>query len=85
MAVSSKRRWVPLTHRVVGLRPIAEAPQDGREVLCTDGVLWRVCVQKEFAPDIWEFARHECAGITHTWSMAPTHFLLLEDLPQASK
>jgi hypothetical protein len=67
------------------LRPIAEAPRDGREILCTDGVIWRVCTPREFMPDIWEFHRDErfCPG--HTWSMAPTHFMLLEDLPQVPR
>jgi hypothetical protein len=64
------------------LRPIAEAPRDGREILCTDGVFWRVCVPKVFSPDIWEFFRTEIGPHVHSWSMAPTHFILLEDLPQ---
>lgn len=69
------------------LKPIAEAPRDGREILCTDGKLWRVCTPKEFQPDLWEFARFEPGNgrATHTWSMAPTHFISLEDLPQVTE
>lgn len=67
------------------LRPIAEAPRDGREVLCTDGVLWRVCTPKFFSPD-WEFHSHICTGgRVNSWSMVPTHFVLLENLPQVQK
>ena len=60
-------------------RPIADAPRDGREVLCTDGHIWRVCVPKLFG-DRWEFFRDEKHAPGHTWSMVPTHFILLEDL-----
>lgn len=63
------------------LRPIAEAPRDGREVLCTDGSIWRVCVPKLFG-DKWEFFRDEKIIPGHSWSMVPTHFIALEDLPR---
>lgn len=81
----SRREWVPFSHNIVGLRPIAEAPRDGREILCTDGLIWRVCVPKAFMPDIWEFHRDENSAPGHSWSMAPTHYILLEDLPQVQK
>ena len=82
MATSAKRHWVPFGHRVVGLRPIAEAPMDGREVLVTDGVYWRVAIPKQFADGIWEYARDDANCPGHTWNCAPTHFILIEDLPQ---
>jgi hypothetical protein len=79
----SRRIWVSENSRAVGLRPIAEAPRDGREILCTDGIFWRVCTPKEDTTDIWEFHRHiGTGGRIHSWSMAPTHFIPLEDLPQ---
>lgn len=83
-----RRKWaVPLPPPLPSiLRPIAEAPRDGREILCTDGILWRVCMPKEFSPDIWEFHRHiGTGGRIHSWSMAPTHFIHLEDLPQVNR
>lgn len=72
------------SEKIVMLRPISEAPCDGREILCTNGEIWRVCVPKLLQPGVWEFFRNEriCPG--HSWSMEPTHFLLLEDLPQVS-
>lgn len=85
MSVSSTRRWVPNTHKVIGLRPIAEAPLDGREVLVTDGVYWRVAIPKEFKDGIWEYHRDDANCPGHTWSCAPTHFILLEDLPQVPR
>lgn len=67
------------------LRPIADAPRDGREVLCTDGKIWRVCVPKMHRIDVWEYFRDEAHCPGHTWSMVPTHFILIEDLPQVPK
>lgn len=87
MAKSSKRRWVPNTYRIVGLRPIAEVTpyMDGREVLITDGVYWRVGIPKAFKDGIWEYHRDDANCPGHTWSMAPTHFILIEELPQVPK
>ncbi len=69
--------------KILMLRPIKDAPRDGREVLCTDGVIWRVCTPKQFIDGHWEFFRDDKHAPGHTWSMVPTHFILLEDLPQA--
>lgn len=65
------------------LRPISEAPRDGREILCTDGSLWRVCRPKLFRTDVWEYHRDERNAPGHSWSMVPTHFILLEDLEKS--
>lgn len=40
---------LPIT-AMVTLKPIKDAPRDGREVLCTDGKVWRVCVPKLMFP-----------------------------------
>lgn len=78
-----RRIWVAPPSGRPTLRPIEDAPRDGREVLCTDGIFWRVCTPKEDTTDIWEFHRHiGTGGRIHSWSMAPTHFLYLEELPQ---
>jgi hypothetical protein len=78
-----RRIWAAPPSGHPTLRLIADAPRDGREILCTDGIFWRVCVPKEFSPDIWEWHRHAgTGGRIHSWSMAPTHFLYLEELPQ---
>lgn len=77
----SRRTWAssPAASTLV-LRPIAAAPADGREILCTDGVYWRVCAPKMGADGIWEYARDD-ANCFHSWGMAPTHFIYLEELP----
>ena len=78
-----RRIWVAPPSARPTLRPIADAPRDGREILCTDGIFWRVCVPKEDSPDMWEWHQHiGTGGRIHSWSMAATHFLYLEELPQ---
>lgn len=62
------------------LRPISEAPDDGREILCTDGVYWRVCTPYMRGDGIYGFKFHAV-----DWCMAPTHFIHLEELPQVRK
>jgi hypothetical protein len=62
---------------MINWKPMAELPEghrDGRDLLCTDGMVARVCRPKRFKPDVWEYHRDErwCPG--HTWSMIPTHW-----------
>lgn len=71
--------------KIVGLRPIADAPMDGREVLVTDGVYWRVAIPKAFREGIWEYHRDDANCPGHSWSLAPTHFIELGDLPKVPK
>jgi len=78
-----RRIWVAPPSGKPTLRLIADAPRDGREILCTDGIFWRVCTPKADVPNMWEFHRHiGTGGRVHSWSMAPTHFLYLEELPR---
>jgi hypothetical protein len=83
---ASYRRDIPIGRpesKPLKLQPIALAPRDGREVLCTDGQSWRVCRPKLLREDVWEYHRDEKHAPGHSWSMVPTHFILLEDLPSA--
>lgn len=57
------------------LRPISEMPEelrDGREVLCTDGDIWRVCRPKLFRPDVWEYFR-DCRNPTKGCTIPASH------------
>ncbi len=78
-------------------RPITSAPMDGRELLCLDAEtgLVRVCRPKLFprpiadggdmnAPregDRWEYFRDDTHAPGHTWSMTPTHWQPLPEVP----
>jgi len=77
-------------------QPIETAPRDGRELLCTDGMVVRVCSPKRFprpvtldddmttskAGDWWEYFRDDENAPGHSWSMRPTHWMPLPMLPR---
>lgn len=73
-AVTSFTRWlmeIGAGSALTALKPIKDAPRDGREVLCTDGKVWRVCVPKKFQPDVWEYFRDEQHAPGHTLGRKP--------------
>jgi hypothetical protein len=76
-------------------QPIETAPRDGRELLMTDGTVKRVCYPKKFPRpivagddltiskpgDVWEFFSDYEIVRGHSWSIIPTHWMPLPDLP----
>ena len=63
-------------------QPIETAPRDGREILCFENGIIRVCRPKQFNLDRWEYFRNEqfCPG--HTFSLSPSHWMPLPSAPE---
>lgn len=75
-------------------------PRDGQSLLMTDGENIHICYPKLFprplsmmsdvhnvesrVGDVWEYFRDEKDAPGHSWSMIPTHWMPLPELPEPS-